>query len=1140
MQYRAAIGCWHARSCSIRSICKIASSNVLYVSALTFSLNMLFGLRPSLYICLLLLIVSGDVHPNPGPILPDGIRTCHVNARSLLKPGRLDELYLELCCLHNFDLIGISESHLSTSIPDSDINIPNYNVMRRDRNRQGGGVLLYVHDRFTCVRRPDLESPSLEMLWVEITLRNHNVLVGVCYRPPNQSAQDVDVFIDGLQDTLESITGPANQSIVLLGDFNDRCTAWDSDHVNSELGQKLVNLVASLNLFQLIQTPTRNENLLDLLITDSPGYFTDVDTLSPINDLDHHVIHGTLALSTPKAYSFKRKVWLYELGNYARLNNLFLLTDWDEFFSASQNLDELTYRLTDLVLEYAEECIPNKIVTIRSRDKPGMTSEIRKLFRVAKRLHRRAKRTKNPDHVEHFRNARREAKSAFRTARSNFYTDIANKILDPTTSCKTYWKLSKLVYGNKVAKGIPDMLDNDSPVSDAAGKAALFNKFFSDQCSLPPGSDADPLPDFQAATDSNLSVITTTPGEVRKILTSLNTAKAVGPDGISNRILRECADSLSVPLARLFNWSLQLGRFPTPWKLANVVPVYKKSDRQKVENYRPVSLLSTLSKVLERIVHSRLYDYCMENNLLTEKNSGFKRQDSTVNQLLHITNIIGNALDQKEDACLVFLDISKAFDRVWHRGLLFKLRQFGIHGNLLQWFSSYLEHRKQQVAVDGETSEALLITAGVPQGSILGPLLFLIYINDLVDKLECNPHLFADDTFLLDFFVNPVLSSIRVNRDLAIIHDWGIIWKVFFNPLKTMYMVATKKTRPINYPDPVFNGTPIEKVESHKHLGLYITQNFTWGHHIGCTLVKASRRVHLISQVRHLLPRRSLCSLYSNMVLPIIEYCDVIYDNCTLRDSLALENIQRRAALICTGAYRHTSNDSLLAELGWQPLRIRRQIHKLCLFYKIKNLLTPEYLRQIIPRQPVNDYRLRSTSNANIPIPFSRLSSTRNAFVHSTVKLWNSLPVNIRSVNSLNTFTLKLKAHLYRQYSGKFIPRLYSLAPLGKAPVYHCRLRLGLSALNFHRFTYNFVDDKSCLNCDADCENIRHYLYNCPAYADPRAALLRELSNYLPVNIINDQVILEKTLLYGSSDFETSLSIFACLHTYLNATGRFS
>lgn len=532
----------------------------------------------------------------------------------------------------------------------------------------------------------------------------------------------------------------------------------------------------------------------------------------------------------------------------------------------------------------------------------------------------------------------------------------------------------------------------------------------------------------------------------------------------------------------------------------------------------------------------------MENKLLTDRNSGFKRHDSTVNQLLDITNKITNALDHKEDACLVFLDISKAFDKVWHKGLLFKLRRFGINGMLLQWFSSYLSNRKQQVVINGVTSDPLNITAGVPQGSILGPLLFLVFINDLVDKLVCNPHLFADDTFLIDFFVNPLVSVVRINQDLATLREWGKLWKVFFNPIKTMFMIATKKTRPINYPDPVFGDIPIKRVDDHKHLGLYISQNFTWSHHIDCTIVKASKRLHLINQVKYLLPRRSLCSLYRNMVLPIIEYCDVIYDNCTLKDSLALENVQRRAALMCTGAYRHTSNDSLLAELGWQPLRIRRQIHKLCLFYKILNNLTPDYLRYIVPRQQNTDYRLRSTSNAAIPIPFSRLSSTRNAYVHTTIKLWNILPLGLRSADSLNTFKVNLKRHLFKQFPARFIPRLYLYAPLEKSSVYHCRLRLGLSALNQHRFTYNFIDDRSCPSCNFLREDTHHFLFACPAYAALRDALLRDLSIYLPNNIINNYRVLESYLLYGSSelDFVTNLAVFSCLHTFLDATGRFS
>lgn len=1146
-QYRAAIGCWHScinRTCST---CCYQSSPLWsnYIFVLQLLAGPVLGSHPCLYICIIVLIISGDIHPNPGPshsCEDANIRFCHFNARSILKPGRLDEVYQELCCLHCFDIIGVSESHLSDAVCDDDIMLENYNCFRRDRNRHGGGVLLYVHNSFSCHRRTDLECDDLELLWCEVQLTNHKLLAGVCYRPPNQNAQSIENFIECLNDSLLSITASSNQTTVLMGDFNDRCSLWHSDHSNSELGLKLVNLLSSFNMSQLIESPTRNDYLLDLLITDSPECVFDTGVLDPIDQLDHSIIFGSLASARPKLAKVTRKIWLYNHGNFDRLNNLLFLTDWESLFSAYPDVDELTVNFTHLLLQYVDLCVPNKTVTIRPRDKPGMTGEIRRLFRVAKRLHRKSKRTNNPVHAEQFRNARREAKSAFRRSRSQFYKDLADKLTDPTTSSKTFWKLNKLVLGQKATPGIPDINHNGTMVSDPATKASLLNVYFASQCSLPAGSDADPLPDLgEPATDSTLQHITILADEARKVLRSLDVSKASGPDGISNRVLRECADSLCIPLARLFNISLLSGSFPSSWKSANVVPIFKKNDRHLLSNYRPISLLPTMSKVFERIVHARLYAHCTENNLLTEKNSGFKRSDSTVNQLVFIDHKIRKALENKHDACLVFLDVSKAFDKVWHRGLIHKLRHFGLSNSLLQWFSSYLSGRQQQVLLDGITSAPAGVSAGVPQGSILGPLLYLIYTNDLADKLSCDPHFFADDTFLLDIFVNPALSSARINRDLDIIHNWGKSCKITFNPSKTKYMIVTKRNQNIDYPDPVFNNTPIVKTLSHKHLGLHLSSDLTWSTHINQTIVRASRKLHLINNVKHLLPRRSLCSLYTTMVLPVIEYCDVVYDNCTIADSLAIERVQRRAALMCTGAYRHTSTDSLLADLGWQPLRIRREIHKLGLLYKILTSLVPPYLNQLIPSQPRNVYSLRSRSDNSIPIPPSRLSSTRSAFVHSTIKLWNKLPLDIRIANSVGIFKNRVSSHLSCRYNSKFIPSLYSYSPVGKAPVHHCRLRLGLSALNFHRFTYNLIQHKSCPNCTANCENTNHFLFHCPTYAALRVTLMEDLRTLLPPNIVHNLTHLENVLLFGSGELPltTMLSVFNCLYTYISASGRF-
>lgn len=1101
------------------------------------------GFHSSLYICFLLLVASGDIHPNPGPwpAVFDGIHICHLNVRSLLKPGRLDELYMELCCLHKFDIIGISESHLSNDITDDSVHLPHYNSFRRDRNRHGGGVMIYVHDKFSAVRRLDLETQTTELLWIEVKLRAHALLIGTCYRPPNQSAQQASDFIDSLNNSLSTLCYSPNQTVILFGDFNDRCTAWESDHRDSELGLRLFNLVKSLNLFQLITQPTRNNNLLDLLITDSPGYFMDIDSLPPFDNLDHNIIYGMFKVVHPKRQPIQRKIWQYNLGNFARLNNLLLLHDWDRFFASSNDVDILSLNLTNLLLHFSELCIPVKYVTIHPQDKPGMTREVRKLFSLAKRHHKRARRTQNPAHLEIFRETRREAKASFRRARTKFYSDIAGKLLDSSTCSKSYWRLTKLVYGPKIHKGVPDLVHGDSLVSDTLSKAKLINSYFTDQCTLPPGPVTDLPSDSTKTSQSELSDISTTPTEVYNILRKMNVSKASGPDGISNRILKECAQSLCFPLCRLLNLSLHTSKFPSNWKFANVVPIHKKGDRQLVKNYRPVSLLCTLSKVFERIVHSRLYEYCIANNLLTEKNSGFKKGDSTVNQLLFITHKITQALDDKSEVCLVFLDISKAFDKVWHSGLLYKLKRLGLSNSLVRWFDSYLSGRQQQVILDGVSSTPSLVQAGVPQGSILGPLLFLIYINDLVSDLTCEPFLYADDTMLMDTFSSPQECLRKINHDLSTILSWGTRWKVLFNPDKTLYMTITKKKNPIHFPHPVFNNRPIKKTKSHKHLGLYFTDDLTWKEHIDNTIVKANRRINMMSKVRFLLPRCSLNSLFKNMILPIIEYCDIIYDNCSVKSALELENVQRRAGLICTGAYRCTSSNSLLAELGWQPLRIRRQSHKLNVLFKIMRSLTPRYLAELIPRS--NNIRpgLRSSSSSALPLPFCRLSCTRNSYVYSTVNLWNALGEGSRTVDSFSVFKNEVEKCLFLNFNENFLPYLYRLSPLGRNSVTLSQLRMGLSALNSHRFKYNFIDDKACEKCGNPNESICHFLFNCPAYAAPRITLFESLNQILPYDI-TDQTTLATVLIYGSAqlDIPTNLLVFSAVYLYLESSGRFA
>ena len=235
------------------------------------------------------------------------------------------------------------------------------------------------------------------------------------------------------------------------------------------------------------------------------------------------------------------------------------------------------------------------------------------------------------------------------------------------------------------------------------------------------------------------------------IIKKLDTKKAHGFDGISAAMLKLCPDEVARPLCLIFNKCISTGSFPTAWKHANVQPVHKKNSRQDKSNYRPISLLTICSKIYEKIIFDSLYSFLIENHLLSPNQSGFRPGDSTINQLLAITTEIYNSFEKRQETRAAFLDISKAFDKVWHPGLIFKLKQNGINGNLLLMLQNYLSNRKQRVVLNGIESTWEPIISGVPQGSVLGPLLFLIYINDLTQNILANIKLFADDSSL---FIN--------------------------------------------------------------------------------------------------------------------------------------------------------------------------------------------------------------------------------------------------------------------------------------------------------------------------------------------------------------------------------------------------
>ena len=1164
-QHRAAIGSYSSFVFQrlVKLVCKLLGIMIvnrwyghilsrlmetIVITGLMIILNLLY-----LIFVLGLLLLIGGIHPNPGPENGE-IKMCHFNARSLMtdldisklrssQVSKFDEIEELLVRQGNFQIITVSETYLDNSIPNDYVALDDYQVFRKDRNRRGGGVLAYIHSDIPAIRRDDFEVGNSEILWVQVKIENKIILVCTCYRPPNQTNMEQNEFFENFQTSLNLAIQTNPDSLFCLGDFNDRCTDWGDNHPHSELKTNLRDLVNDHYLFQLVNKPTRiTENtayILDLIITDSPGYISDVDILPPIYNMDHHVVFCQFKFLKPKNKTIVRSVWHYKNGDFDGLNEAFSNAPWDSLFVVFDEIDDIAYAYEELITETAKKFIPFRTIKMRTKDKPWFNSYIRKLIRLRNRWTGVYGKSKKLEHRQLRNWYRNLVKFEIQQAKDLYYTRLKSLLTNTNLTVKKFWSISKSIYGVKVKSGIPTLVDGDREYITDVEKAELMGDHFAAQCSLPPPPPSFSFPTLDKLTNARLTTVEINEEIVYKALCRLDPNKATGPDGIGNHLLKQCSSSLAKPLAKLFRKSLESHTFPSIWKKGNWCPVYKHSAPHSTSNYRPISLLPCLGKVMERIVFTRLYSFLSEQKLLTEHNSGFKSMDSTVNQLIYIVNKIYENLEKGKDICLVFLDVSKAFDKVDHQGLLLKLEQMGIDGDLLLWLNSYLSNRKQRVIINGTCSDWKSINAGVPQGSILGPLLFLVYVNDIVNDIETQIKLFADDTSLLEVIDkdDPLSSFEKINRDLDRLKQWSVQWRSQFNESKSVYMIVTKKKTEPAYPTVMMNNVQLRKVDSHTHLGLTINKNLTWNDHIDRIVTKASKRLDCLKRIRSLVPRSTLEILYKSMVRPVLEYASILYDNLTSYLSIRLENCQRAAALICTCAMQRTSTDALLEELGWASLRERRKYYRLTLFYKMNNQLVPSYLESLLPNQVRNRTRYPLRNADDLDIFLCKKQYRAKSFLPLTTMEWNKLDPSLKSCPSVESFKNNYKRNLFPKYNP-----LYSLT-YTPSHRHHTRLRLKFSQLSQHLFTYNIVESPICPFCELNEETIRHYFLQCPTFGIHRTKLYVAIINILKSDFLcklteNDLINL---LLNGSDslDFQSNSKIFEAVQVYIEETKRF-
>lgn len=518
---------------------------------------------------------------------------------------------------------------------------------------------------------------------------------------------------------------------------------------------------------------------------------------------------------------------------------------------------------------------------------------------------------------------------------------------------------------------------------------------------------------------TSFSFLTVGDDEILKIINSI-TSKAVGQDGLGRDLFIPILNHLLPHISHIINFSLSSGCFPSLWKKANVVPIPKKSVTSELKDFRPISILPFLSKVLERVVYRQLSQFLQSHSLLNSFQSGFRSAHSTSTALIKITDDIRLAMDGKQLTLLTLLDFSNAFNCVDHSILLAILRSLNISLSVCDWFRSYLCGREQRVQIDDTKSDWCDVVAGVPQGGVLSPLLFSIFINTLVSNLRFSSfHLYADDVQLyLSFSPNNIINAIDLlTEDLRAVSSWSQKFGLQINTSKTQVMITgsrgfLSRLDRNSLPSVKYNDIPLVYCSEVKNLGLFITESLNWDKHITEVSRKIFGSMHAMKRMQNFLPFSAKITLVNSILLPIIDYADVCYCDATEEQLNKLERLLNVCIRYVFGLRKYDHISHYRSQLKWLKIRFRRDTHLLCLLYNIlNNPLSPHYLKERFSPLSTSDRPTRSSQQLLLNTPEHKTSFYTDSFTVSAIRLWNSMPVDIREAASLGIFKTKLYRH---------------------------------------------------------------------------------------------------------------------------------
>ena len=919
-----------------------------------------------------------------------------------------------MCAFKNPHIIAIAETWFTkTSI----VNLEGFTLYSRNREdgRKGGGVALYIDSKLISyeVNEGVLTNNKVEQIWVTLVNKNCKYLIGCVYRPNEQTDM---IEMSQIFTVANNLIGNNHYSdLLILGDFNFPNIKWSNGYVHDiisgeeSIENQFSDIINDCFLYQHVCMPTFQQsqqilnNTLDLILTKNTERVYELESNPVLGNITHGHLVLTFKFSLDDVVSeeISKYKFDYTRGDFYQISQYLDVTDWNELFE-----DLPVQDMYDLfIIKISQAC--NKFVPIidvnsnkKSKKHQWYTDEVSRLVRTKQdlRYQNLASNWKNTVKVKEYKQiCKLVTKEAIR-ARVNFEQNLVKKSkLNPKLLYKYVNSQKKVKYSIKALR-----CPNSCVTNDQNEIVEILNQQFQDVFTIE--DSGIPLPEMDMTENNDICLPIIEYIDVARRLKIIDTNKTCGVDSIHPLIMKNCADSIALPLTLIYKESLEKSELPIQWRSANITPLFKKGDKLEAANYRPVSLTSIPCKIMEGIIRDCFQTHLNKYSLISNEQHGFVKGKSCTTNLLETLDFISYNLSMGIPIDEALLDFVKAFDSVAHKRLILKLKFYGIRGLALKWVEAFLTDRIQRVIQGNAVSSWKDIFSGVPQGSVIGPLLFVIFINDLIKIFINKTKLYADDTKLLSKVEDIINNENSLQKDLNEASEWSRKWLLGFNSSKCVIMHYGNNNPHVKY---TLNGVELKESDCERDLGVYFSSNLKWKQHIISCTSKANSIMGMLKMTFFQFDVKLVKILYSAFIRPLIEFAVPVWSPHFKGDIKLLEKVQHRMTRLVP-SLRKLDYEKRLEILNITTLQKRRERGDLIQVFKILNnfdqielIREPTLRYESITRGHKQKYEREKVNY----LP------RHNFIMNRSANLWNALPEEIINSKTINEFKNRYDKH---------------------------------------------------------------------------------------------------------------------------------